>query len=168
LIAASPAYLHDRTTVLKVVHTLTGSSGCFNFRLIAEDVVSELLDSHALVRIVGPLNVTIRGPITSTVATSVTVALCPNKYVNWPDQEAQVCALEGSTTAEHSLMVASRNSVLGIAREIEPQLKPILAGTFDPVVVGHWTVAGGVASSVSLLIVSFKVEVDGIGHLRTW
>jgi hypothetical protein len=160
--------LVKKTIVAKATHTVTGTSGSFHFSLSAAPGISKYFTSHARVVITGPVSITISGPTSATVASTATVAIIPDKYPDFPTTEAEVIELQGSIRVQHSLIVGAEEKVVSFGHETTEQLKPRTLIDYPPVVVGHYTIAGGTATSTALIVISCPLTVDGVAHHKTW
>lgn len=162
------AELTRKTITAKATHRVTGVSGSFHFKIQDAPSIAKYFASHARVVITGPVTATISGPVSSTVATSASVAVIPDKYTTWPTTEDQVVELQGSIRVQHSLIVGAEVKPLEFGHETTEQLKPDTLTDYTPVVVGHYTIAGGNAASTALIVISCPLTVDGVAHHKTW
>lgn len=160
--------LVKKTITAKATHRVTGASGHFHFKLAEAPGISKYFSSHAKVVIAGPITVTLSGPVTSTIATSASIAVIPDKYTDFPQTEDQVISLQGSTRVQHSLLVGAELRPLEFGHETAEQLKPKTLIDYPPVVVGHFTISGGAAASTALVVVSCPLVVEGVAHHKTW
>lgn len=160
--------LHSRQVVVPATLLVTGSSGQFHFKLAEAPEIAHYYRSHASVQIVGDLLVSLSGPVSSTVATTASVAIVPDKYSTWPETNQQVVGLEGSVRVQHSLLVGIEQKVIRPGREVASSLKPPTLIDFPPVVVGHFQVTGGNNASETLVVVHVTLSVDGVAHRCTW
>jgi len=167
-IVGDVAELTRNTISAKATHKVTGVSGPFHFKLSDAPGISKYFSSHAKVTITGPITVSLSGPVSSTVATSASVAICPDKYTDWPFTEDQIVQLQGSVRVQHSLLVPPSSVPLLPGNEVAEQLKPKTLVDFPPVVVGYFTVAGGTATSTALIVVTVPLAVEGVAHHKTW
>jgi len=160
--------LVGRTITAKATHRVIGTTGNFHFRLSEAPGISKYFDSHAKVTISGPVLLSVSGPVSSTVATTVTLAIVPDKYSDWPVTEDQVVQLQGSTRVQHSLLVPPSSSPLQFGNETAELLKPRTLVDYPPVAVGHYTIAGGNANSAALVVLTVPLTVEGVAHHKTW
>lgn len=160
--------LSSKTVVVPVVQSLTGNSVSFNFKVADDPSIRHYLASFASVSIVGPITFEISAPATSTVAASAVVAVCPDKYADWPTTRLQVQRLEGNVHVKDAILVPTSLVVEGRVREVSSSLQPKTLLGYPPVVVGHLVVAGGSATTVTTLTAHISLQVDGIAHFRTW
>lgn len=160
--------LVSKTIVAKATHQVTGVSGNFHFRLSDAPGIRKYFESHAKVTITGPVTALISGPVSSTVASTAAIAICPDKYNSWPSTEDQVVQLQGSDRVQHSLLVPPTSLVIVFGNETAEQLKPRTLVDYPPVVVGHFTIAGGTATSSALIVLTVPLTVEGVAHHRTW
>jgi len=160
--------LTRNTIVATATHLLVGSSGSFHFPLSEAPGIAKYFESHAKVTISGSVQVLLNCPVSATTSGSAIVAVCPNKYNTWPSTEEQVVQLQGSVRVQHSLLVPPLESVLSFGNETAEQLKPRTLVDYPPVVVGHFTIAGGTASSRSHIALRVPLRVEGVSHHRTW
>lgn len=160
--------LTKRTITAKATHRVTGVSGAFSFRLSDAAGIRKYFDSHAKVTIVGPVTVLISGPTSAAVASTLVVAVCPDKYTTWPTTEDQIIQLQGSERVQHSLLVPPTSLPVSFGNETAEQLKPHTLIDYPPVIVGYFTIAGGSASSVAHVVVSVPLSVEGVAHHKTW
>jgi len=154
--------------VAKATHQVVGVSGHFHFKICDAPGLASYFLSHAKVSITGPVSVYIAGPVTPTTATSAVVAICPDKYSDWPTTEAQIIQLQGSVRVQHSLLVPATHTPIEFGHEITELLKPRTLIDYPPVVVGHFTVSGGTTTSATTIIVEVPITVSGLSHNRTW
>lgn len=162
------AELVRKTITAKATHRVTGTTGSFHFKISEAPGVSKYFESHAKVTITGAVTVTISGPTSSTIASTASVAIIPDKYTTFPTTEEQVIELQGSTRVQHSLIVGAEQKSLEFGHETAEQLKPKTLVDYAPVVVGHFTIAGGSATSTALVVVSCPLTVEGVAHHKTW
>jgi hypothetical protein len=162
------AELVRKTIEAKATHKVRGVTGSFHFKISEADGISKYFDSHAKVTITGPVTATVSGPVSSTVATSVSIAVIPDKYDDFPSEEEEVIQLQGSVRVQHSLIVGAEKAVVQFGHETAEQLKPKTLVDYPPVVVGHYTVAGGTASSSAIVVISCPLTVEGVAHHKTW
>jgi hypothetical protein len=160
--------LADRTIVVPVVHTVTGNSVSFNLSLTADASISHYMSAFASVKISGPLRFEISAPATSTVAASAIIAVCPDKYDDWPTTRAQVQRLEGAVLVKDAILVPASLVLEGRVREVSSSLKPETLVGHPPRIVGHLSVAGGTAGTVTTITVHVPLLVDGVAHFKTW
>jgi len=157
-----------KTITAKATHRVTGASGSFHFAISDAPGISKYFTSHAKVTITGPVTATVSGPVSSTIATTVSIAIIPAKYRTFPTTEEQVIELQGSTRIQHSLVVGAEVKPLEFGHETAEQLKPSTLVDYPPVVVGHYTIAGGSTSSTALVVVACPLTVEGVAHHKTW
>jgi len=157
-----------KTIHAKATHKLTGASGSFYFKLKEVQGIRQYHDTHAKVVISGPILVSLSGAVSSTIATSANVAVVPDKYSDWPTTEEQVVQLQGSIRVQNSLMVPSQAVPIVFGNETTEYLKPKTLTDYPPVVVGHWTVAGGTAQTVTYIVLTVPLVLEGIAHQKTW
>jgi hypothetical protein len=162
------AELVRNTITAKATHEVTGSSGSFYFRLSEAPGIAKYFDSHAKVTIEGTPTVYVSGPVSATISTSVAVAVIPDKYKTFPVTESQHVQLQNSVRIQHSILVPPSTQPLRFGNETAEQLKPRTLIDFPPVVVGHYTVAGGSPSSVTIIVVELPLRVEGVAHHKTW
>lgn len=162
------AELTRKTIQAKATHRVSGPSGNFSFKLSDASGISKYFESHAKVTITGPVTALVSGPVSSTIATTVAVAIIPDKYLDYPTTEDQVVQLQGSERVQHSLLVPPVALPITFGNETAEQLKPSTLVDYPPVVVGHYTIAGGNASSRALIVLSVPLTVEGVAHHRTW
>lgn len=160
--------LHKNSISARAVIRLEGPSGAFHLALSKAQGFNKYFESHAKVSIVGPLKVSVTGPVTSTIAIRAVVAVIPDKYTDFPTEEGQIHQLQGATTVLHSLLVPVSKPVVAFGNETTEQLKPRTLVDYPPVVVGHFTVAGGNATTVSHLVVEATLALSGVAHHKTW
>lgn len=160
--------LTRKTITAKATHRVTGVSGHFHFPISSAPGIAKYFTSHAKVSITGPVTATVSGPVSSTVATSASLAIIPDKYNTFPSTEDQVIELQGSVRVQHSLIVGAEQRPLEFGHETAEQLKPKTLVDYPPVVVGHFTIAGGTASSTALIVISCPLTVEGVAHHKTW
>lgn len=162
------AELTRTTIVAKATHRVVGQTGAFHFRLHDAPGVSKYFESHAKVSVQGVAKLSVSGPTSSTVSTSVTAAVVPDKYSSWPSTEEQVVQLQGSARVQHSLLVPPSSVPLIFGNEVADLFKPKSLVGYPPVVVGHFTVAGGSAASAVIVVVELTLSLDGVAHHKTW
>lgn len=162
------AELVRKTITAKATYEVTGVSGNFHFRISEAPGISKYFESHAKVTISGPVSAIVSGPVSSTVATTVVIAVVPDKYRNWPTTEDQVVQLQGSERVQHSLLVPPTSCQIQFGNETAEQLKPKTLVDYPPVAVGHFTIAGGNANSKALVVLSVPLTVEGVAHHKTW
>jgi len=163
--------LHVNTIPFNAVHTLTGAHGSFAFKLEEASGLKHLLTARASVRIVSDsLTCQVIGPASAAKAVSAHVAVIPHttNADDLPTTPAHVLTIGGSAFIQHSLYVGALPAPLNFAQEVAHQIKPtpILGG--PPMVVGHYTVTGGVNTDTVFLRVSGVISVDGIGFVKPW
>lgn len=157
-----------KTIVAKATHRVTGPSGHFEFLLSSAPGIEKYFESHARVAITGPVLVSVSGPVSAAVSTSVAVAVCPAKYTDWPTTEEEIVELQGSIRVQHSLLVPPSSLPVAFGNETAEQLKPKTLIDYPPHVVGHFTIAGGTATSTALIVLSVPLVVEGVAHHKTW
>jgi len=157
-----------KTITAKATHQVTGISGAFHFRISEAPGIAKYFESHAKVTITGPVTALISGPVSSTVASTAAVAVVPDKYTDWPTTEDQVVQLQGSDRVQHSLLVPPTALPITFGNETAEQLKPKTLVDYPPVVVGHFTIAGGNAQSRALIVLTVPLTVEGVAHHKTW
>jgi hypothetical protein len=162
------AELVQKTITAKATHRVTGTSGHFNFSISSASGISKYFTSHAKVTICGPVTASISGPVSATIASSACIAVIPDKYTDYPTTEAQIVELQGSVRVQHSLLVGAESRTVEFGHETAEQLKPKTLVDYPPHVVGHFTVAGGSASSSSLIVITVPLRVEGVAHHKTW
>jgi len=162
------AELTKKTITAKATHKVQGVSGSFHFRISDAPGVSKYFQSHARVTISGPVTVLISGPTSAAIASTVVVAICPDKYDNWPSSEEQIIQLQGSERVQHSLLVPPTSIAVQFGNETAEQLKPRTLVDYPPVVVGYYTIAGGTAASAAHVVLSLPLIVEGVAHHKTW
>jgi len=167
-VVGDTAELVRNTITAAATHRVTGSSGTFNFLLSDAPGIAKYFRSHAKVTIKGQVSVLVTGPISSTVATTAAVAVCPAKYSTWPTTEEQVVQLQGSIRVQHSLLVPPVSLPILFGNETAEQLKPKTLVDYPPHVVGHFTIAGGTATSTALIVLTVPLLVEGVAHHKTW
>jgi len=160
--------LSGNTIVAKATHRVSGTSGSFFFRIAEAPGIAKYFASHQKVTISGPVSVSVSGPVTSTISTSATVAFIPDKYSDFPTTEDQIVELQGSIRVQHSLLVGAETKPIQFGHETTEQLKPSTLVDYPPVVVGHFQVAGGSASSNVLVVVTCPLTVTGVAHHKSW
>jgi hypothetical protein len=160
--------LSSSRIVATATHSLSGSSGSFNFLLSSSPGIRKYFASHARVLITGSVRVSISGEVTSTTSTSATIAACPDKYSDWPSTQEQVLQLQGAVRVQHSLLVVPQEVSLAFGNETTEQLKPSTLVDYAPRIVGHFTVAGGSPSSRCIVSVVVPLTVTGVAHHKTW
>lgn len=160
--------LRSNRVVVPVTVEVTGNSRAFHIKLRDSDDVAHYRDNFASVRIDGGITVEVSGATSPTVATCAVVAICPDKYDDWPTTALQVKRLEGSTVVQQSLLVPIDIKPGTPGRETSDILKPDTLIDYPPVVVGFLTVAGGTANSVSLVTIHTPLLLDGVAHRKTW
>lgn len=156
------------TITAKATHSVTGADAVFHFKLSEAPGIKKYFSSHAKVVITGPVLVGVSGPVTASTAIFANVAVVPDKYATWPSKREHVIQLQGSVEVQHSLLVPQQNVPVEFGNETTEQLKPNTLVDYPPVVVGHVTVAGGDKSSVSTIVVTVPLLVEGVAHHRTW
>lgn len=160
--------LHDSNVVVPVNVSITGATGHFHVDLASNATVNHYLENNAVVYISGDLKFELSAPATSTVAGVAIIAVCPNKYTTWPTTRAQILALEGRVQVKDAILVPTNLRTEGAVREVSPHLKPKSLVGYTPVIVGHVTVAGGTATTVSDVTIHVPLYCDGLGHRKTW
>lgn len=163
--------LHVNTIPFNAVHTLTGAHGSFAFKLQEASGFKHLLVARASAKIVSEsLTVQVIGPASAAKAVSAHVAVIPfsSDAADLPTTPAHVLTIGGSAFVQHSLYVVALPAPLSFTQEVAHQIKPapILGG--PPMVVGHYTVTGGVNTDTVFVRVSGILSVDGIGFVRPW
>lgn len=162
------AELERDTIVATATHPLTGSSGHFHFSLSSAPGIAEYFRSHAKVSIIGPVQASIAGPVSTTAASTATIAVVPDKYDDWPEAERDIVELQGSIRVQHSLLLGSQVVPLPFGNETAEQLKPPTLVDFPPVIVGYYEIAGGKASTSSFVVLRVPLRVSGVAHQKTW
>lgn len=157
-----------KTITAKATHTVTGVAGCFNFLISEASGIKKYFESHAKVIISGPVQVLVSGPVSASIATTAAVAIIPDKYTDYPTAESEVVELQGSVRVQHSLLVPPTTLPIQFGNETAEQLKPKTLIDYPPRVVGHFTIAGGSASSKAIVVLSVPLTVEGVAHHKTW
>lgn len=160
--------LHKQTKVVHVVQPIVGADTPFHFRLVDTPAIASYLNSYALVKINGPLQFELSAPITSTVAATASIAVIPDKYEDWPETREQVAELEGSITVKDAILVPTSLVVEGEVAQVSIFLSHKTLTDYQPAIVGHLNVAGGSATSRSLLKVKVPLLLTGVAHRKTW
>jgi len=160
--------LTSRTVIVPVVIPITGKSTPFQASLLTDPSIAHYLGAFASVSVVGPLSFELSAPATSSVAASAVVAVCPDKYKDWPKTREQVRRLEGSVQVKDAILVPTQLVVEGRVREVSSSLKPPTLVGYPPRIVGHLIVAGGTESTETTLTVHVHLALDGVAHLKTW
>lgn len=160
--------LHSRVITVPATHSSTGHNASGFFKLTENFDLRHYIDSHATVNIVGSIVLEVSGPVSSTIATTATVALYPDKYTTGPTTKAHVSALEGRVQIQHSLLVGSVSAAPKNAREVGESLKVKTLLDYPPVVAYHIDIAGGSAASAWTLTAHVPIVVDGVSHRKTW
>jgi hypothetical protein len=160
--------LSDRTVIVPVVHEIVGKDASFHFRIKDDPSISHYLSAFASVRITGALQFELSAPVSSTVAASAVIAVVPDKYNSWPTTRLQVQQLEGAINVKDAILVPSSLKIEGRVRQVATSLQPATLIDFPPVIVGHLSVAGGVATTTTILTVHVPIVVDGVAHRKTW
>lgn len=106
--------LKEQTVKFNAVHEVTGVSGSGSFPLIEANGLSEYVGTHAFVRLVGEtVRVSIRGPVSSTIACTVDACVIPDDDdIERPTTAAQIATVQGNASAQHSLLVGVQDSTL--------------------------------------------------------
>lgn len=162
------AELRRNTIQAKASYRIEGQSGAFHFRLSEADGIKKYFASHAKVKIQGTVTALVSGPAQSTIATTVVVAVCPDKYPDWPTQEDQIVQLQGSTRIQHNILVPQTPTPIPFGNEVAEVLKPKTLVDYPPVVVGYYTIAGGSQSSYGYVILNVTLTLEGVAHHKTW
>jgi hypothetical protein len=163
-------HLHRNTVPFRVVHTLPGAGGSSQFLLFDHSTIVKLSSSYASVRIVEEsLSVQIVAPPAADKAISVHVAAIPDKTdLGVPTTAAHILSIAGSAYLEASLYSGHTPTQLQFAIECAHQVKPSPVIGYPPKVCVAWTLQGGESSSVSHLVLSGTLSVDGVGFVQTW
>jgi hypothetical protein len=162
--------LKEQTVKFNAVHEVTGVSGSGSFPLIEANGLSEYVSTHAFVRLVGEtVRVSIRGPVSSTIACTVDACVIPDDDdIERPTTAAQIATVQGNASAQHSLLVGVQDSTLEFANGVTHTLKPVpLVGDL-PRVCFFFHINGGTASSTAIIKIAGTIEARGIGFVKTW
>jgi len=160
--------LRLQTITVPATHSGVGSSVVGFFKLAETPELLHYISSHATVEITGEILLEVSGPVSSTSATTVVVALYPDKYDSGPTRKSHVTSLEGRVNIQHSLLVGSVLAAPKKAREVGESLKVKTLVDFPPVVAYAVDIAGGTATSAWTLTAHVPISVGGVSHHKTW
>jgi hypothetical protein len=152
-----------------VTISITGTSRTGFFRLSRNPDIAHYYNVYGNVKIVGEIVCEAFGPVTSTQATVICVALYPDKYgTDGPSEAVHIQKLEGRVYVQQSLAFGQKNGSPQWPRETTPILKPKTLVDYPPVLAYHLEAPGGTATSVSTLTAHVVLEVHGACHKKTW
>jgi hypothetical protein len=167
-VTGETAELHQQTVQFHAVHQVTGVSGAGNFTLFDADGLREYVETHAFCKITGPLRISIRGPVSSTIACTVDACAIPDDIDDRPDTAAKIATVQGNSSAQHSLLVGVQDATLTFANGVTDVLKPDVLVGERPRICFFYHINGGTASSTAIIKVSGTIEARGIGFVQTW
>jgi len=159
---------HKRTVKVPISFTVIGKKTAFHFKILDRPAIQHYVNNYRIVRISGPIQFEASGPVSSTLASVAIIAICPDKYDTWPTELEQVNDLEGRVRVKDSLLVPVDLKSQGYSLEVSTSLKPRSVGDYPPVVVGFVSVASGTDTSETVITAHIELEVDGVGHRKTW
>jgi hypothetical protein len=162
--------LRDQSVQFNAVHTVTGVSGVGSFSLTSANGLSEYIGGHAFVKLIGTsVKVSIRGPVSATIACTVDACVIPDDDdIEKPTTAAQIATVQGNSSAQHSLLVGVQDATLSFANGVSHTFKPSpLVGEL-PLVCYAYHINGGTTSSTAIIKISGTIEARGIGFVKTW
>jgi len=163
------AELSAQTVEFHATHSVTGASGSGSFSLAEAPGLVQYVRTHAYVNLKPEsLRVTIRGPVSATIACTVDVCVIPDTYTPRPSAAAQIQTVQGNSTAQHSLLVGVQDGPVKFANGVAHQLKPEPHLGDLPQVCYVYNINGGAANSIATIRISGIIEARGIGFVQTW
>jgi hypothetical protein len=161
--------LTQDTVSFNATHTVSGASGAGHFDLITSAGLSQYLSHFADVELLtDSLTVSIRGPVTATIATTLDVCVIPAGHTAQPATAAHIATVQGSAATQHSLLVGVGSSPLRFSNGVTTQLKPVGYVGDLPRVCYFFQVHGGNAQSSGTIVLSGRIRARGIGFVQTW
>lgn len=162
-------HLHRKTVPFKAVHRVQGSSASGHFPLSEARGFKQLTSSRAYVKVLSDsLKCQVIGPASASVAIHASVAITPSGLDGWPTETSEVLTIGGSCYVQHSVYAPSVPAAIGFSAEAAHLIKPKPQIGSSPEVVYSVEVVGGTAASVTLIVLSGFLDVEGIGFTQTW